>query len=212
MDLTQNLEQLAGLTVYPRSVVKLDGNTYFLTRSDAVVRGNGDAGKRLGVLGDATGFEGSRHGQRGALHCPLTPANGTALRTCLPWLHIADCVGAEAIRLGYKQLGLMGTRYLMEGPVYPDKLGARGIEFMIPKEEEREQISDIIFDELVHGLLTITARDYLSSVISRLERRGCDAVVLGCTELPLIVQQEDSRLPILDSTRILARAALRKAV
>ena len=129
----------------------------------------------------------------------------------IPWLHIAEEVAAEAKRQNYKRLGILGTRYLMEGPVYPGKFAAIGIEHMIPEVEDRKRINAIIFDELVHGRFSSEARAYFSEVISGLESQGCDAVVLGCTEIPLLVTEENSPLPTLDSTRLLARAALKKA-
>ena len=129
----------------------------------------------------------------------------------IPWLHIAEEVAAEAQRHNYGCLGILGTQYLMEGPVYPKKLVATGIEYKIPAEKDRERINTIIFDELINGRFTGESRIYFSSVIDQLQNQGCDAVVLGCTEIPLLVTQEVSSLPILDSTRLLARAALRKA-
>ena len=130
----------------------------------------------------------------------------------IPWLHIAEVVAVEAQRHTYSCLGILGTRYLMEGPVYPTKLAARGIEYKIPEENDRTRINMIIFEELINGQFTAESRSYFSSVIDKLKNQGCDAVVLGCTEIPLLVTQEDSSLPILDSTRLLARAALRKAI
>ena len=130
----------------------------------------------------------------------------------IPWLHIAEEVAAEAKRRDYRCLGVIGTIYLMEGSVYPNKLAAVDIEYEIPEVKDRERINRIIFDELVYSNFTPEARAYFKEVITKLKNRGCDAVVLGCTEIPLLVTQEDSPLPILDSTRLLARAALRRAV
>lgn len=129
----------------------------------------------------------------------------------IPWLHIAEEVAAEAQRKSYRELGVLGTRYLMEGPVYPGKLDAAGIKHRIPGARDRERINQIILDELVYGIFSRQARAYFTELIGGLEREGCDAVVLGCTEIPLLVTQEDSPLPVLDSTRLLARAALKKA-
>ena len=129
----------------------------------------------------------------------------------IPWLHIAEEVAAEAKRQNHKYLGVLGTRFLMEGPVYPAKLAAVGIEHRIPEAKDRERINEIIMDELVYGLFSSEARAYFGEVIAGLKNQGCDAVVLGCTEIPLLLTQEDSPLPILDSTRLLARAALKKA-
>jgi aspartate racemase len=129
-----------------------------------------------------------------------------------PWLHIADEVAREAKHCRHKRLGILGTRYLMEGPVYPEKLKAAGLEYRIPRERERERINQIIMDELVNAQFLSRSLTYLTEVIRSLKEEGCDAVVLGCTEIPLLVTEETSPLPTLDSTRLLARAALRKAV
>jgi aspartate racemase len=127
------------------------------------------------------------------------------------WLHIAEAVAAEAASQGYKKLGVLGTRFLMEGPVYPDMLKERKIKPVIPDPEDRERVNAIIFDELVYGRLEESSRATFGEVIGRLKKKKCDAVVLGCTEIPLLIGPEDSPLPILDSTRLLARAALRYA-
>jgi aspartate racemase len=130
----------------------------------------------------------------------------------LPWLHIAEVVATEAARQNYRCVGVLGTRYLMEGPVYSAKLAARGIEHLIPTPTERKRINRIIFDELVKGQSNVNSRVYFTKVIDRLKSQGCDAVILGCTEIPLLISQEDSSLPTLDSTRLLARAALKRAI
>ena len=129
----------------------------------------------------------------------------------IPWLHIAEEVAADAKRKNYKCLGVLGTRFLMEGTVYTAKLAAVDIEYMIPAIKDRERINKIIFNELVYGIFSSEARAYFNDVIADLKNQGCDAVVLGCTEIPLLVSQEKSPLPTLDSTRLLARAALKKA-
>lgn len=129
----------------------------------------------------------------------------------IPWLHIAEEVAKVATTKQFRTVGVLGTRYLMEGPVYGTKLGAAGIQHEVPTEDERKRVSEIIFDELVYGTFEAKSRQYFSEVIERLKDRGCDSVVLGCTEIPLLITQEDSVLPILDSTRILARAALARA-
>jgi aspartate racemase len=133
-------------------------------------------------------------------------------RSPIPWLHIAGAVADEAHRFGYARLGILGTKYLMEGPVYPDVLSEFKIEREIPDESDRERINDIIFNELVNGLFPESSRLYLNEVTEKLKQRGCDAVVLGCTEIPLIVRPDDCPLPTLDSTRLLARAALARAI
>jgi len=129
-----------------------------------------------------------------------------------PWLHIAEEVGAAAASAGFRRLGLLGTRYLMEGPVYPAALAPRGIAWEVPDGTDRARINAIIFNELVNGEFLEGSREYVRSMIARLETRGCDSVVLGCTEIPLLISQHDSALPIIDSTRTLARAALRESM
>jgi aspartate racemase len=133
-------------------------------------------------------------------------------RSPIPWLHIAGAVAEEAHRLGYARLGILGTKYLMEGPVYPKALEGFRIESKIPDEADRERINEIIFKELVNGIFPEASRLYFNEVTDQLKARGCDAVVLGCTEIPLIVRPDDTPLPTLDSTRLLARAALKKAL
>jgi aspartate racemase len=130
----------------------------------------------------------------------------------IPWLHIARAVAEEAHRLGYARLGILGTKYLMEGPVYTEALGGFEIGSEIPDEADRVRINEIIFGELVKGVFPEASRLYFNEVADKLKARGCDAVVLGCTEIPLIVRPDDTPLPTLDSTRLLARAALRKAL
>lgn len=130
----------------------------------------------------------------------------------IPWLHIAKTVAEEAHRFGYVRLGILGTKYLMEGPVYPSALEEFRIEREIPDEADREKINEIIFKELVNGIFPEASRLYFNEVAGKLKARGCDAVVLGCTEIPLIVRPDDTPLPTLDSTRLLARAALKMAL
>ncbi len=130
----------------------------------------------------------------------------------LPWLHIADEVGKEAKKRGFRHLGLTGTKFLVRGPVYPEKLDAMGIRYSKPIEAQQERINHIIFDELVRGEQKPESLLYFQQVIRDLKSRGCDAVVLGCTEIPLLVNDENSPLPTLDSTRLLARAALRHSL
>jgi len=125
-------------------------------------------------------------------------------RSTLPWLHIAECVVQAAAAEGYSRVGLTGTKYLMESAVYP-------AEFVRPQQEQRERINAIIFEELVYGQFRRESLSYFQGVIGGMQTAGCDAVVLGCTEIPLLVRPEDSPLPVLDSTRLLARAALQRA-
>ncbi len=133
-------------------------------------------------------------------------------RSPRPWLHIAREVACEATRRHHKKIGVLGTRSLMESRVYPSTLKAAGLDYRIPTPPQREKIDHIIFDELVNGQFLPHSQAYFTEAIRSLQEEGCDAVVLGCTEIPLIVTPESSPLPVLDSTRLLARAALRKAV
>jgi aspartate racemase len=133
-------------------------------------------------------------------------------RSPLPWLHIAGVVAAEAFERGFRCLGLVGTRWLVESEVYPEKLMSLGLRYLRPSAAERDEINRIIMDELVYGVFKSEAVAYHQRVIERMKEDGCDAVVLGCTEIPLIMNDSNSPLPTLDSTRLLARAALRRAV
>jgi aspartate racemase len=125
-------------------------------------------------------------------------------RSPLPWLHIADVVMESAKDRGFRRVGLTGTRWLVNGPVYPQTLVRPGV-------EERDEINRIIFEELVCGVFKSEAVDYFQGVIGRMKDAGCEAVILGCTEIPLLMNDSNSPLPTLDSTRLLARAALRRA-
>jgi aspartate racemase len=130
----------------------------------------------------------------------------------LPWLHIAEVVAAEALDRGFWRLALTGTRWLVDSEVYPEKLAARGLELLRPAPAECDEIDRIIMEELVYGTFKPEAIAYFQSVTDRMKLAGCDAMILGCTELPLIIDDMTSSLPTLDSTRLLARAALRRAV
>jgi aspartate racemase len=128
-----------------------------------------------------------------------------------PWIHIAEVVAAEGRRRGFKRVAILGTRYLMEGPVYRSKLAAAGIDYRVPNPQQRTRINQIIYDELVYARFLPESRAYFQNVIRELGEDGCDAVALACTEIPLLISADDSPIPILDSTRILARAALQEA-
>jgi len=130
----------------------------------------------------------------------------------LPGLHIAEVVAGQAARDGRTRVGILGTRYTMEGPIYPRALAARGIGAEIPDPGDRLLLNDIIFNELVNGQFAPASRDEYVRVIEDLAARGCDAVALVCTEIPLLVPPSRSPLPALDSTRLLARAAFEVAM
>jgi aspartate racemase len=132
--------------------------------------------------------------------------------TPIPWLHIAQVVADEAQRRNFRRVGVLGTRFTMGGPVYREALASTGIETMVPEADDFEAVDRIIFSELVDGVITDASRARYNEIIARLRDRGCDAVALACTEIPLLVRPEESPLPTLDSTRLLAAAALREAM
>jgi len=132
-------------------------------------------------------------------------------RSPLPWLHIAEVVAVEAAQRGFRRLGLLGTQWLVSSEVYPEKLNALGLDYMRPTAVERKEINRIIFAELICGIVSSEAIGYFQQVIGRMQTDGCDAVILGCTEIPLLINDANSPLPTLDSTRLIARAALRRA-
>ncbi len=125
----------------------------------------------------------------------------------LPGLHIAEVVADQAVRDGRQRVGLLGTSHMMTGPVYPQALAARQIDTEIPAEHDRAILDEIIVSELLNGIFNGTARQECGRIIERLAARGCDAVALACTEIPLLLPSHASPLPALDSTRLLARAA-----
>lgn len=138
-------------------------------------------------------------------------SNGPAL--ALPGLDIADVVAERASALGMKRVAVLGTRFTMAGPVYRRALPAVGIEPRFPNGGERADIDGIIFDELVEGVFTDVSRRRYVEIIDRLKsEEDCDGVALVCTEIPLLVTADVSPLPILDSTRLLARAAFEVCV
>jgi aspartate racemase len=144
--------------------------------------------------------------------CPDNTAH-IALETAgqpfaIPCLHIGEVVAEQATRDGRRKVGILGTNWTMTGPVYPGALGRRGIEWAIPDEEERATIHRIIMNELCLGEFRDESRSDYVRIIERLKEEGCDAVALVCTEIPLLITADVSPLPILDSTRLLARSAV----
>jgi aspartate racemase len=133
-------------------------------------------------------------------------------RLPVPWLHIVEVVADAAANRGLSRLGVLGSGSLMEGNLYREILSERGIETVIPDINERERINTLIFDELVKGILNNSTKEFFRGVVSQLASDGCDGVVMGCTEIPLILAPEDVEVPLLDSTRLLARAALQEAL
>jgi aspartate racemase len=117
-------------------------------------------------------------------------------------------VADEAVRRGFRKIGITGTLWTMEGPVYPAAFGRRDLEYAVPPRPDRAAVQTMIFDELVRGIVTDASRLRLCDAVAALAQQGCDAVVLGCTELPMLLDETSSPLPTLDSTRLLARAAV----
>lgn len=130
----------------------------------------------------------------------------------LPGLHIAEVVCQEVTMRGWKHVGLLGTRWTMTGPVYKTALQKRGLEMLVPDEPVREQLNAAIFDELCMGVFNASTTDLFVGAIEDLKSRGAECVILGCTEIPLIVTEANSPLPAFDSTRLLAKYAVREAV
>ncbi len=129
----------------------------------------------------------------------------------LPWLHIAEVVADAASRRGFRRLGVTGTRWLVDSDVYPEALARRSLDWLRPTPAERDETNRIIMDELVYGRFEPAGVAAFQRVIARMKQDGCDAVILGCTEIPLIIHDGNAALPTLDSTRLLARAALARA-
>ena len=130
----------------------------------------------------------------------------------LPCLHIGEVVASQAALEGRRKVAILGTDWTMTGPVYPGALGRLGIECAIPNQADRRQVDDVIFDELCLGVIREESRDAYLKIIGRMAEQGCDAVALVCTEIPLLVTQDVSPLPILDSTRLLAIRAVEVAI
>ena len=130
----------------------------------------------------------------------------------IPALHIGEVVAEQALIEARTKIGVLGTNWTMTGPVYPGALGRRGLDWATPDEADRAIVHDIIFDELCLGLFTDKSRDAYVRIIDKLAAQGCDAVALVCTEIPLLITADNSPLPILDSTRLLARAAVEVAI
>ena len=130
----------------------------------------------------------------------------------IPGLHIADVVGGEIRRHGWTRVGLLGTEWTMTGPVYPGRLAGAGVELLVPDDATRADLHDRIFDELCQGIFEPRTTDAFLGAIEGLAARGAEAVILGCTEIPLIVSRDNSPLPVLDSTRLLAAGAVTEAL
>lgn len=130
----------------------------------------------------------------------------------LPGLHIGEVVAEQALRDGRRKVGILGTKYTMNGPVYPGALGRRGIDWAVPSPKDQKIVNNIIFDELCLGQFKDESRNAYVRIIERLKDEGCDAVALVCTEIPLLISPDVSPLPTLESTNLLAKAAVEVAL
>ena len=129
-------------------------------------------------------------------------------RSPIPLVSITETVAKECQSKGYRKVGVLGTKYTMQGSVYRDVLSELKIQMVVPSRDDQEKVNSIIFDELVPGKITESSGKGIIEVIQKLKKLGCDAVILGCTEIPLAVNSGNSHLPVIDSTRLLARKAL----
>ncbi len=126
----------------------------------------------------------------------------------IPLISITETVAKECESKKYKKVGVLGTKYTMQGHVYRNELSKFKIEMIVPDKNDQEIINSIIFDELVSGKITKSSSKRMIEIIQKLKESGCDAVILGCTEIPLFINSKNSPLPVVDSTRLLARKAL----
>jgi aspartate racemase len=171
-----------------------EGVAQFMLRETAIVA---KAGAQLAICPDNSAHLAFKH---------------VAARSPIPWLHIAEEVAKAAVRNGYRHAALLGTRFTMTGPVYPEMFEKYALEISTPAEGDQKIVDDIIFKELVNGIFSEASRLRYNEVIDRMRIRGCDCVILGCTEIPLLVRSDGCPLPALDSTRRLARAAVDAAL
>ena len=133
-------------------------------------------------------------------------------RSPIPWMHMAEVVADRVIENGLGNVALLGSRALLQSDVYTGRLEARGIAWERPDEPELTELNRIIMEELILELPPQETVDYVRGLIHELGGRGCDSVLLGCTELPAFISDENSDLPTLDSTRLLAAAAVERAM
>ncbi|MDO8554108.1 MAG: amino acid racemase [Candidatus Micrarchaeota archaeon] len=127
-------------------------------------------------------------------------------KSTIPVLSIIEITAEECKKLGYKKVGLVGTKLTMENSLYQKPLQKYDIELVIPEKKDREKINCIIFNEIV--LNKIISTNEIVEIINKLKQNGCDAVILGCTEIPIVINEQNSPLPFIDTTRLLAIKAL----
>jgi len=126
----------------------------------------------------------------------------------IPFLHIADPAAQAAVEVGALQVGLLGTAFTMEQEFLKDRLAARGLTVLVPQADERQAVHRIIYEELCVGVISESSRQVYQQVIASLEQRGAQAIILGCTEIGLLIKPEHSTLPLLDTTELHAHAAV----
>jgi aspartate racemase len=127
--------------------------------------------------------------------------------TVLPLLHLGDATAAAVTGAGISRIGLLGTAFTMEQDFYRDRLAAHGLDVLVPDEDDRAEVHRIIYEELVVGVVRDDSRDAYRKVIQRLVDRGAEGVILGCTEIELLVTQDDSPVPVFPTTRLHAELA-----
>jgi len=133
--------------------------------------------------------------------------------TGLEVLHIADATGKQIVNQGLTKVALLGTKFTMEGTFYSDRLKNRyAIDVMVPTEDERETIHQVIYDELVKGVISDKSRKQFVAIINRLSENGAEGVILGCTEIPLLIKQVDVSIPVFSTTHVHAKAIALKAL
>jgi aspartate racemase len=133
--------------------------------------------------------------------------------TTVPFIHIADATGEEVSRRGLKKVALLGTRYTMEGDFYRDRLTEKfGLSVLIPPDDKRGIVNDVIFNELCKGVINQSSKDQFKTVIDELVARGAEGIILGCTEIPMLIKAGDCPVPLFDTTSIHAVRAVEYAL
>lgn len=143
------------------------------------------------------------------MHCV---ADAITSATPLPLLHIADATADALIAAGVTRVGLLGTRFTMEQPFYRERLAARGLQVLVPPTDARAQLHRVIYDELCQGIIRPKSRGYFRQVMADLGQEGAQAIILGCTEISLLVDSTDAQLPLFDTTALHAEAAAHASV
>ncbi|PPT23255.1 aspartate/glutamate racemase family protein [Xanthomonas arboricola] len=143
------------------------------------------------------------------MHCV---ADAITSATPLPLLHIADATADALIAAGVTRVGLLGTRFTMEQPFYRERLAARGLQVLVPPTEARAQLHRVIYDELCQGIIRPESRSYFRQIMADLGQEGAQAIILGCTEISLLVDSSDAQLPLFDTTALHAEAAAHASV